>query len=435
MTFLTPLFFRWAVVAPNETPVHRNFRQKNMAIDTLALRSPKINHGLADWIENQLILKQGIQLSTGEILYEITSGSLLGSYDSRISVAIKREEYRNISGRPELYPCDPFIEIEASVHKVFFGQNIYGGFECLQEAADRFIDLIGFTFCKDIEALPSVDLWQVSRVDWAEMFNLKPEAIKEFFRRINHSKFPRRSEKSAKYGTNAAYFPGSTTTVKLYHKGSEFKLHDLGRLRHAITFMRNKRFPRSQDYQKNYEYVERKLKALQRLADKRLRVEVELHARILRDIFNESLPFVKELTTDKIKEIYDKELFKLLREGKSDMETVRTHDKVLARLNNLCTSKSSKTMFSFWVMMVTSGEDVVRSQYSESQFYANRKKLQDMGISWHQSDIAILPDQETALPNDFQPIRTDIRRVHSKVRNDSIFNLCPSIYQEYKEAA
>lgn len=180
-----------------------------MGIDTVKLRSPTIDEGLADFLHNQTILKTGVDLSTGEELYSITNGQLEGSWDSRISFNVMRKDWVvGPSGRVEQVECEPYVLVEASLHKVFYGQNVYGQVEDFPERCRLFVDLLGELFGLDQESLPSAHRWQVRRVDWAEVFALTPAAIAEFFRGISHCKFPRRSTKSAKYGLNAVHFPG-----------------------------------------------------------------------------------------------------------------------------------------------------------------------------------------------------------------------------------
>lgn len=99
-----------------------------MAYDTVRLRSPYLDRAVVERIKHQCLLRSGMDCASGEILYELFTGDLLGSWDSRISVIPKNEEWVvNKKGRPELVPCEPYILIEASVHKIVQGHNVYGG--------------------------------------------------------------------------------------------------------------------------------------------------------------------------------------------------------------------------------------------------------------------------------------------------------------------
>ena len=64
--------------------------------------------------------------------------------------------------------------------------------------------------------------------------------------------------------------------------------------------------------------VEKRIKALQRLADNRLRAEVQINAEKLAYDFGH-FPLVSEITDDYLKKVHDDEVFKLLREGKTEM--------------------------------------------------------------------------------------------------------------------
>lgn len=426
-----------------------------MAVDTVKLRSPEIDEGTAAFLERQCILKQGIQLDTGELLYEITTGNLEGSWDSRISFKVMREDWITVGSRLELVPCKPFVVVECSYHKFFYGQNVYGNPTNFQELSRLFVNFLGEMFsCVGEFPEPenwyklfrSAEHWQVRRVDWAEMFNLSPAAQLEFFRAIKNCKFPRRALKEAKYDT-AVHFPGKFTTLRIYGKGAEFKLHDLPRLRTALV-----KYQRRQDGQDvparpgllisrkvvagtdRLKWIEKTLSAMQRLANNKLRAEIQINADKLHHDFNGRYPLVSEITDDYLIEVYKNQMFKLLKEGKSAMETVRTYDAVKARLNLEFGSRAANNLLAFWMQMAARGEDVVRPEYSNSQYYANRKKLIDAGISWHSSDVFIVP-QDTALPRDFRPLPADPRRCVGRVSANSVFNLCPVEYLQMKKAA
>jgi II/X family phage/plasmid replication protein len=416
-----------------------------MAIDTVKLRSPSIDEGTASFLERQCILKQGVELSSGEILYEITTGSLEGSWDSRIAFKVHREDWvTDCNGKLQQVPCKPFVVVEASYHKFFHGQNIYGNPTGFQELSRLFINLVGEMLADDsysaiekANLLPDPAKWEVRRVDWAEMFRLSPEAQKEFFRALKNCKFPRRALKEAKYDT-AVHFPGKFTTLRIYGKGAEFKEHDFGRLRHSLVayaMRQNGDIDYDQEFgQRVYGWVEKKSNALQRLANNRLRAEVQINADKLHHDFDGRYPLVSEIDDDYLINIFNDQMFKLLREGRSAMETVRTCNQVWARLDAVYGDKTAKSLHSFWVTLAGQGEEVVRERFSKSQFYANRKKLVDAGVSWLSSDVFIVP-QETALPLDFKPLSADPRRCVGKVSANSIFNFCPVEQYGLRKAA
>lgn len=416
-----------------------------MAVDTVKLRSPEIDEGTACYLEKQCILKQGVQLSTGEILYEITTGSLEGSWDSRISFKVCREDwFADRNGKLQQMACNPFILVEASVHKFFFGQNIYGNPTDFQELCRLFINMLGEMFAGEeyapserMQFLPKAARWQVRRVDWAEMFGLSQMAQTEFFRGLKNCKFPRRALKEAKYDT-AVHFPGKFTTLRIYGKGAEFKKHDYPRLRFSLMAYAMKQIKdwpgKALMDHTAFTWIDKKLNALQRLANNRLRAEVQINADKLNYDFKGRYPLVSEITDDYLLAIFKDQIFKLLKEGKSEMETVRTYDAVQARLNSTVGQRSANILFAFWMKLAARGEEPVRLNYSKAQFYANRKKLIDAGISWNSSDVFIVP-QDTALPRDFIPLPSDIRRCTGKVSNNSIFNFCPVDQFDLRKAA
>lgn len=76
-----------------------------------------------------------------------TSGQLEGSWDSRISFNIMRKDWvSGPSGRTEQVECDPYILVEVSLHKFFYGQNVFGQVENFGELCRMFIDLLGELF-------------------------------------------------------------------------------------------------------------------------------------------------------------------------------------------------------------------------------------------------------------------------------------------------
>lgn len=379
-----------------------------MAYDTIKLRSPFMDLSVMRRIEQQCILRSGMHLGTGEILYELHAGELLGSWDARIGIKPMHEEHvADKNGRVRLQPCEPYLLIEASVHKVLLGHNVYGGPTDFLKSARYLVALIEKLLDTD---LPAADNWTVHRVDVANVFVLSPAGIKQFFDSMQLMSFPRRGAKAMKCA-QSIYFPGKTTTVKFYHKGSEFKVHDYARLR---RFFRTLFDHLHGTDEKNPDRVERKLRALQRLADRRLRVEVEIHSDKLQYDFGRN-PTAAEISDDYLQRVHDNEIERILREGKQGMDTVRTEEAVWQRLENLYEPKRAHFLHAFWQTMATRGDEKARERYSKTAFYRSRKLLEEAGVSWRGSDIVLVAND--SLIHDFTPMRGDRRFCNQPARN------------------
>lgn len=386
-----------------------------MAYDTVKLKSPGMSPDMVRYIENQCIKRSGIDMATGTMLYELFAGDLSGSWDSRISLKPMWDDWcLDKNNRPVLQRAPfPYIVVEASVHKIRCGHNVYGGPDQFHESVTFLVDLLSRLLGIP---LPCVDNWTVHRVDVANVYALSRKASKEFFDSIQLRNFPRRQKKAAKYDM-AVYFPGKTTTVKFYHKGDEFKLHDMNRLRSFFAHVFHQ--IHGHDPQ-NKNRVERKLIALHRLADNRLRVEVEIHADKLQYDFGYH-PKVSEITDEYLNTVHDKEVERLLREGKQSMETVRTTTAVLNRLHYVYGQNTGSRLYGFWCSLTTLNENVVRDKYAKTVFYRNRKLLEDAGVSWRSSDIHVTAND--SLVHDFVPSRFDRRFCSLPARNRPEFEI------------
>ena len=385
-----------------------------MAYDTIKIKSPPMDPTLIRAIEMKCLMRSGTEMATGEILYELFTGNLLGSWDSRISVVPKYEDWStDKDGRPRQHACEPYLLVEASVHKVMLGHNVYGGPEKFLDAARYLVALVEKLLGVD---MPPADYWTVHRVDVANVYNLPRRQVKEFFDGIQLMSFPRRRKNASKYDM-AVYFAGKTTTVKMYHKGDEFKIHDKSRLKSFFRILFDQLHGTDE---RNPGRVERKLKSLQRLADNRLRVEVEIHA----DKFQYDMgkhPQCWEVTDAYLNAVHDHEIERLLREGKQGMETVRTTGAVLTRLQNNYPGSRALRLFGFWSTLTTLGDEVAQRKFTKPTFYRNRKALEEVGISWRGSDVVVCANDSPI--HDFAPLRVDRRFCSAPARNRPEYNV------------
>jgi II/X family phage/plasmid replication protein len=167
--------------------------------------------------------------------------------------------------------------------------------------------------------------------------------------------------------------------------------------------------------------VKRKIVALQRLANSRMRVEIEIHADKLDADFGYK-PRVDEITDEYLTGLHDREVKRLLKEGKSGMNTVRLSKAVSERLNTFYGDTIGNRLHGFWCQLATNGEVECRKRYARTVFYRNRKLLTDAGVSWNCTDVKLIRSQG-ALPVDFVPLRTDPRLCTGWVREKPAFLL------------
>lgn len=391
--------------------IRANSAKNHMGLDTVRIKSPYMASNIVNHIKAQGESYNRVRNDTGECVWEVTRTNLLGSFDARIMVKPMFEDcVKSKSGKPEWHPSQPYLIVECSVAKAFHGQNIYGAENNLQRACERLRILLQQLLGVP---LPSTDRWTVQRVDWAENFQLPYQAVQEFFEGIYQIAFPRR--KMTKYSNESIFVPGTTTTVKLYHKGPEFEKNDRKRLFVILQHQFRQQQPRNAPPHWATSKASRKIAALQRLANNRLRAEVEIHAEKLDYDFGHK-PKVSEVSTEYLQAIFDKEMGRLLREGKEVTDKVKTSLAVRDRLEAFYSATLAGLLYAFWLGLTTHGEDYMKLRSTRPTFYRRRKQLVDVGVSWFGTDQQLIERQGQMLPIDFSPVRANNRRCESLVR-------------------
>jgi II/X family phage/plasmid replication protein len=234
--------------------------------------------------------------------------------------------------------------------------------------------------------LPPYDLWIVQRIDFAEVFNLGSDsAVKAWFKNMNNAEYTRRQNSVGRFGYTGLYFPGSSTTLKFYHKGSEFRKHDRTRCRKFLSFDN--------------------LERLQKIADCLLRIEVEIKSKKLKYDFGK-LPFVKDISKEYLVNLFDNEVSKVLKLFKDDVKIARKADDVEKLLYEIYEDKPllAGKLLGTWYRLSTKPETEVKKYIPESTLRRHKKLLLDAGCSWIGTDVIVT---ESECPLDFQPVRTD----------------------------
>jgi II/X family phage/plasmid replication protein len=367
-------------------------------LDTVKLESPELGEDLAREIEARCVRRSAVEIGTGELLYELTTGSLEGSYDHRVSIRVMRsrlvqhkrqsfdrESGRTVSTSSQVYElCKPYVLLEGSVHKAMLGHNVYGGPESVREACEWLVQDVGSRLAVE---LPNGSEWLVRRIDWAEVYELPDySAVEEYVWGLNSAEYPRRSV--ARYGRESIFAAGRTTAVKAYHKGPEFSKHDHKRLRGIMQ--------------------DADLHDLQHYANRVLRWEVSVKAKKLDEDHGQK-PRVSEISADYLRKLHYREVRRLVREGEAEVKTVRKQKDVRDRLLEVYDSRKAGLLLGTWHQLVTLGEKETARAIAPSTFRRHKQLLRDAGVSWIGADVLVVPRVST-LPADFSPTQRDPRR-------------------------
>jgi II/X family phage/plasmid replication protein len=344
-------------------------------LDTIKVYSPYITEKVAGKVASALITRSGYDNFHDCLMYEIVGGEvqLDGSYDHRVRVSINRKKAVWVPGKgmnrgqTVMEECPPYLEVEGSVHKAMVGHNVYGGPTDIL----RSIQWLIFDLEARLKApIPYADWWTVQRVDWSNVFDLgSSDAVGDYLWAMGQAHYPRR--RAQNYGRTGCFFAGDVSALKFYAKGPEFRKHDYPRIRRSPT---------------GGAAIAKEVAAI---ADPRLRVEVSIKAVALQKAFGHS-PLVREVNREWCADYWEKEVQKVVREGRSDMEVVRTAVEVRARLHNLYGARGGNTLYATWVSLSTLGEEVVKSRSTNRTFYRHRAQLVEAGCSWRATDVQLV---------------------------------------------
>lgn len=304
--------------------------------------------------------------STGELFYKITSDDLKGSYDSNIHVAVG-------SGAKYNFIDSYYCEIECSPHKVFKGHNAFDGFCSLTYIAMEIVLLVEKAY--NIE-LPDIEQWFCCRADITKVFDLKTqEVVNKYIESLKYLSYGRRKKE---FYNGGIYFPGTHTTVKIYNKLAEFEKHDRKKLLKFADF--------------NVFEFETKIQGY-------IRFECEVKSKKLKNTFGKKQVKVIDIDYKILEKIWCEEFMKVLKfedlKDKNINKRVKTKNDVIKRLKTIYPDSPKKVnlLYSFFMLILNDGYDIVKTYTSKPTFYRNIKLLKKAGIDFSQSnfdDIAVV---------------------------------------------
>lgn len=305
-------------------------------------------------IHNKSIVKSSIDLGQGEILYEITTGYLEGSYSSKLSV------HTDCCGKYVSLEDNYYIEIEGSYHKITKGYNSHDGIYNLMYIVKGFIQLAENSY--NIK-LPPAENWYLQRVDIAKCYDIgNQKNVCEYINSLCHCQYARRNLKL--YSNDGVYVPGTTTTLKIYNKLSDFKKHD----------------------QKKFKGTDFKLINYINHIDGFVRFEVEIKKKSLQKLVGKDIKniSVKSLEYKDLEKFWSDEFMKLLGMFEEDLKIVRGKETVKSRLLYLYGNAKGMRLFNFYCSIQMNGLDFVKKDMSSSVYYRNIKELKEARIDYSQ---------------------------------------------------
>jgi len=356
-------------------------------IDTVCFLTPKIPQLYIDTIQKKLKVYKCIDSCSGELIYEFSTGTVAGSYDSSINIKIN---------------SDNTLKLTCSIHKVLLGYNIAYGSDNLILLANCLKKIL----YKSLEVkLPDVMLWQLMQIDYTLTFNLQSqENVENYINSLKNVEYSRREVKH--YNNEGIQARGATTVVKFYNKQKEFIVHDYKKVKKVVG--------------------QERAEELIDLSQGLLRVEISLRSRKIKQIFTKTVfrknrykiykkainefglkshyvqalydtldkneVTLKDFNIEKIIKIWESEVLKVLKDRNCVL--VNKDNLVLDKLKSNFSTRKVSSLYSFWTLLSTRGDSYVKSMYKKQTFYRLRKDLIELGISWKDTNIYIETDHK-----------------------------------------
>lgn len=321
-------------------------------IDTIKIYS-EIDKNTHDKIKSLSIVKNSIDNSKNQLIYEIVNDHLEGSYDSRLSVRV------GCGSKYGFVNLGYYIEIEGSYHKISRGYNSHNGYYDLNFVARSLIEIVQLSYSI---ILPEFELWYLQRCDIAICYNLNnQENVKSYINSLSRCQYPRRNVKF--YYDESLYLSGTTTTLKIYNKMLEFKKHDI------------KKFIASDFSLTDY------LSCIKGF----VRFECEIKKKTLTKIYNKKHIKLIDTNYKDLRKIWSEEFMKLLKFIDTDLKIVRGREEVKERLNKLYKPCVSTRLYNFYCAIQLNGLIDTKENIAKATYYRSIKQLKEAKVDFSQS--------------------------------------------------
>lgn len=319
-------------------------------IDTIKIYT-MINNEVYNKIIHSSIVNSKINKRTGELLYQINSSCLIGSFSSSVNIRVG-------DGQVYGFKDYKYLSIEGSYHKLICGYNSHNGFYDFLNICKWFISAVEYDF--NIK-LPNFKHWFLNRIDISIVYDLGDNInVCNYINNLRFCRYPRRNIKH--YQDESIYCSGTTTTLKIYNKMLEFKKHDMKKL-----------------FKYNFD-INNYLNEIKGF----VRFECEVKKKKLQDIYDKKYIRIKNVRYDFIKNVWRDEFMKMLNFFESDLKIVKNKVDIENRLLFLYGNIKGRNLYNFYCSLMLDGVDNVKSNTSKSTFCRKINDLKSAGIDCSQ---------------------------------------------------
>ena len=316
-----------------------------------------ISEEVKNIIKSKLDLTSKINADTGEIYYIYSSGGIKGSYSTNMNINTEDTGIKYNLGP------SPILVVEGSFHKWSKGYNSHNGYTNLSYILNKIIVNIE----KDFNVrLPRFYKWYIQRVDISICYNLEnQDNVKSYINNLSYMTYPRR--KTRFYCNESLYFSGSSTTLKIYNKYTEFLKHDVNRLAKSHFDFGNM-FEELQGF---------------------LRFECEIKKKKLVDIYGDTNILAVKLKYKDLYEIWKSEFMKLYKINENGLKIVKDNNDVKNRLYDKYSNSKASNLYGFYLSIIHEGYKNVFLENSKSTFYRKISDLKNAGIDFSQNAFVL----------------------------------------------
>ena len=358
-------------------------------IDTMGFIIP-IPYKTYHYLTSKSIMTQRIDCSDGLVEFEYFNFDTLYSWNYRVKWKLSDKKFCYDPGLKKTFleKGFPHLRIEFSAPKIMLGNNIQ---TITKEYADVAVHTVWKQFEKTFKVkLPSPEYWFLNRLDVCSNFILSsPEMVKELINYFQMLTYSRKDKET--YGDTSVYFPSRHATLKIYHKGPEFKKHDIKR------FVDQFEGRRLLNIANNIIRVEGELKNRLRYITAEYLTSCKPKRRLKEKIWNGYLLYYTTMDLLDCKEELERMLniFLITKENK-----IMKSKEVLDKLRQNFTLEQADVFFGVYSIILTQGLKAARKSYTKNKMTRALQAYRSLGISFINSDASVI-DAGLNIPHDF----------------------------------